>query len=281
MILIADGGSTKCDWLALAADEVVLRTNTKGLNPAIFNLETLKTRINANEELAKVKDQVTAIHFYGAGCSATKAKANLEKVLQAVFTRAKIHVLEDIYGAVYAVTTTPAIVCILGTGSNSCYFDGKTIHSKIPSLGYTIMDEASGNYIGKQLLRDYFYGNMPKEIATVFEADYDLNPDTIKENLYKKDNPNTYLAGFAKFVFTQDLTNAYFYNLLTRAFATFIKNHVLCYEKAQDVPLHFIGSIAHYGSSILNEVLKKNQLQLGKIIQKPIDGLRDYHLKIN
>ncbi len=277
MILIADSGSTKCDWVAQKNGNTVLKTNTLGLNPAVFEYKTLEKTLFESEDLSKIADQVKTVYFYGAGCSTATPIAQLTKLLQHFFKNATIQVREDMFGAVYAVTVEPAIVCILGTGSNSCYFDGKNIHSHTPSLGYIIMDEASGNAVGKQLLRDYFYKTMPEIIAKAFETSYDLNPDVIKTKLYKEDNPNTYLAGFAHFVFSQDLTIPYFYNLVTRAFAQFIKTHVLCYSNAKELPIHFIGSIAHYGRNILEEVLLKNDLTLGKIVKKPIDGLLDYH----
>ena len=279
MILIADSGSTKCDWIAQQNGNTVLKTNTLGLNPAVFESKTLEKRLQDSVDLLKIADQVKALYFYGAGCSTATPIARLTKLLQQFFKNATIQVREDMYGAVYAVTDKPAIVCILGTGSNSCYYDGTNIHSHTPSLGYVIMDEASGNAIGKQLLRDYFYKTMPEAIAKTFKEIYDLNPDTIKTKLYKEDNPNTYLANFAHFVFSQDLAIPYFYNLVTRAFAEFIKIHVLCYPDAKKLPIHFIGSIAHYGRNILEEVLVKNNLTLGKIVKKPIDGLLDYHSK--
>jgi len=279
MILIADSGSTKCDWLALENNTLFLKTATAGLNPAVFDIATLKKRILSNTALTAIQEKVQAIYFYGAGCGTKTPRSSLEKLLVQLFPCAKISIQEDMYGAVYAVTSEPAIVCILGTGSNSCYFDGNNIQSATPSLGYTIMDEASGNYIGKQLLRDYFYRKMPQAIADDFESKYNLNPDDIKLNLYKKDNPNTYLASFAHFVFSQDLSKPYFYNLVSKAFADFIKNHVLCYANATELPIHFIGSIAYYGKGILKESLAYHGLKLSKVVKKPIDGLVSYHLE--
>lgn len=279
MILIADSGSTKCDWIAIDDNKQQFQFKTKGLNPSVFDMETIQERIIENADLVALQNQIKIVYFYGAGCGTITPRENLKKTLEALFTKATIHVKEDMYAAVYAVTNQPAIVCILGTGSNSCYFDGAIIHSNIPSLGYTIMDEASGNHIGKQLLRDYFYKKMPEAVAAQFQETYDLNPDVIKQHLYKKDNPNTYLAEFAHFVFSQDLKNPYFYNLVTRAFAEFVENHVLCFDNASELSIHFIGSIAHYGKNILEEVLLHNGLKLGKTLKKPIDGLIAYHLK--
>ena len=203
MILIADGGSTKADWIALDNDKnEVFRVRTLGLNPAVVTQNELKNRIVNMFQLMDVQAEVTEIHFYGAGCGTPKPSAILKSVLETVFIHAKVNIAEDMLAAVYAASgNKPAIVCILGTGSNSCYYDGTTVHMNTVSLGYSVMDEASGNYFGKLLLREYFYGKMPKRIAKKFEEVYDLDADVIKYHLYKQPNPNRYLASFAKFMF--------------------------------------------------------------------------------
>lgn len=166
MVLIADGGSTKCDWILLdSKGDVKLKTRTLGLNPAVFKQEVLEERLKENSELKSICDIVETVHFYGAGCGTKTPKQNLKETLQNYFYAAKeIEVNEDMAAAVYAATTKPGIVCILGTGSNSCYFDGKDIHMAVDSLGYILMDEASGNYFGKRLIRDYYYNKMPKKL---------------------------------------------------------------------------------------------------------------------
>ncbi|WP_347372702.1 N-acetylglucosamine kinase [Aequorivita sp. Q41] len=281
MILITDGGSTKCDWVLLdSSGTIVFKTNTSGLNPTVVPREELIFRIASNEKLKGVFQEVKLLDFYGAGCGTETPRVILKEVLEALFPNATIEVFEDLSAAVYAVTTNPGIVCILGTGSNSCYFDGTKIHTPIPSLGYVLMDEASGNYYGKRLLLDFYYGKMPSEIALEFQKSFNLKADEVKMNLYTKPNPNAYLASFAQFIFTQEKINPYFYALIKEGISTFIKCRVLCYEKAHQVPVHFIGSIAHFSEAIVKECLKENNLQLGKIVQRPIDGLIE-HYKIN
>ncbi len=204
MILIADGGSTKCDWILLdASGNPIVKTRTLGLNPAVVPEEDLLSRIIENLDLQKIAAQVKVVDFYGAGCGTVTPRTLLYKTLSTFFKNAKVTVEEDMVAAVYAVTQKAGIVCIFGTGSNSCYFDGKTIKTNVDSLGFILMDEASGNYFGKRLIRDYFYKKMPAQIAADFEKRFDLNPDVIKTNLYKKPNPNTYLASFAEFIFTR------------------------------------------------------------------------------
>lgn len=278
MTLITDGGSTKCDWVLLdKSGNVVFKTNTSGLNPTVVPKEELLLRITSNETLKNVFNSVEVLDFYGAGCGTSTPRNILKEVLEELFSKAKVNVSEDMSAAVFAATTEPGIVCILGTGSNSCYFDGTEIHSPIPALGFILMDEASGNYFGKRLIRDYYYHRMPEEIASEFKEKFNLEADDIKMNLYKKPNPNAYLASFAQFIFTQKEITPYFHALITEGISSFIECRILCYEKAHEVPVHFIGSIAHFSEKIIKECFKEDNLELGNIVQRPIDGLIDYY----
>ncbi len=280
MILIADGGSTKCDWILLdTTGKEVLRTQTKGLNPTVLNPEEVRSRIDENSELLDKREKVTILDFYGAGCGTDKPVEKLREVLTDVFSTATISIGEDLMAAVYAVTTSPAIVCILGTGSNSCYYDGSEIHSPIPSLGYMIMDEASGNYLGKQLIRDYYYGIMPKKLSDQFGKKYQLEADEIKRHLYRRSNPNMYLASFAEFIFTEDDQDAYFQKMLTAALQSFIEVRILCFEEAPQLPVHFVGSIAYFSENFIRERMAANNLTMGNVIRRPIDGLIEYYRK--
>lgn len=280
MTLIADGGSTKCDWILLSPEgEVLLKTRTKGLNPAVIPVEELYQRIRDNEDLVGILEKAEVVDFYGAGCGTETPKQIFTEVLQNLFINAEVSVNEDLLAAVYAATTEPGIVCILGTGSNSCYFDGEKIHANVPSLGYVLMDEASGNYFGKRLIRDYYYKSMPDKLASEFEKRFDVNPDVIKMNVYQRPNPNTYLASFAEFIFTSEEVNGYFWTLITEGMRKFIVKRVLCYKEAQGVPIHFIGSIAHFSEEMIRDVMKPYHLELGNIIRRPIDGLIDYYRK--
>ena len=278
MILITDGGSTKCDWILLdQTGDIVLKTRTKGLNPAVVPEENVRERILANQDLQPYVNEVTVVDFYGAGCGTKTPIMMLTKILTEIFPAAKVTVNEDMVAAVYAATTEPGIVCILGTGSNSCYFDGTNVHNGIESLGYTLMDEASGNYFGKRLIRDYFYKKMPTQLALEFEKRFNLDPDEIKNHLYKRHNPNMYLASFAEFIFTSTEVNGYFYKLITEGMLKFIEYRILCFKESQNVPIHFIGSIAHFSEDIIKDCMKPYNLELGNIIRRPIDGLIDYY----
>lgn len=280
MILIADGGSTKADWIAIDDEKKErFRVRTLGLNPAVVPKEELQNRIINMFQLMDVQDDVQEIHFYGAGCGTPKPIQILKSILESIFVNAKVFISEDMLAAVYAASgKKPAIVCILGTGSNSCYFDGKNTKMLVPSLGYILMDEASGNHFGKRLVIDYFYNQMPLDIAQEFKKEFNLDPDYIKKNLYREPNPNMYLASFAKFMFDFK-ENAYIKDIITCGFQEFFKYRILPFNKTAETPIYFIGSIAHYFRDILEEIAEKNNLKVTGVVQRPIDKLLAYHLK--
>lgn len=279
MILIADGGSTKADWIAINDNkEEEFRVRTLGLNPAVVSEEELNNRIINMFQLINIKEDVTEIHFYGAGCGTPKPVKILKDILQSIFINAKISIAEDMLAAVYAASgKKPSLVCILGTGSNSCYFDGENMEMKTASLGYILMDEASGNYFGKLLLREYYYNKMPNAIAEKFNEEFNLEADYIKKNLYRMPNPNMYLASFAKFMF-EFKEEKYIKRIIKRGFHEFFKYRILPFEKSTETPLYFIGSIAFYFRDILEKVAKKYDLEVTDVIQRPIDNLLHYHI---
>ena len=280
MILIADGGSTKVDWVALSNDKKELfRIQTFGLNPAVIVKKELLNRIHNVNQLVKEKDKIEKIYFYGAGCGTSKPVSILKEVLGEVFNQAMVNIFEDMLAAVYATTgKNPALVCILGTGSNSCYFNGETIEMKVPSLGYSLMDEASGNYFGKQLLRDYYYNIMPEKLKKQFQHEYDLEVDVVKHHLYKEQNPNKYLASFAKFMFSYKEED-YIKNTIERGFQEFFNYRVLPYNVSINTSIYFVGSIAYYFIEILEKIAAKNHLKITNVIQRPIDDLVEFHKK--
>jgi N-acetylglucosamine kinase-like BadF-type ATPase len=278
MILVADSGSTKTNWIAINDKrETHFKIDTPGLNPAVFSRDILYDRVVSKKELYEVRDEVKEIYFYGAGCG-TKTAANfLREIFNEIFTKAKIEIYEDTIAAVKSLQTDqPGIVCILGTGSNCSYYDGKETHQKIVSLGYILMDSASGNYYGKQIIKDHAYGKMPADIAKKFESQYDLSPDFIKEQLYKKGNPNTYLASVGRFLI-ENKESDYAQNILKDGLRFFVENQILQFEESKNVPIYFVGSIAHFLKDEIVEVLGEYNLKLGKIVRHPIVTLAQYH----
>ena len=282
MIFIVDSGSTKTDWIALDnSGEVLFSTQTLGLNPQVLPSAILTERIINNYDLYQNREKVSHVHFYGAGCGVESPASRIEKVFKEIFTSSKFSILEDTYAAVYASTEPkiPAIVCIIGTGSNCTYFDGRDIEQRITSLGYVLMDEASGNFFGKQLIRAFYFKAMPEDLAKKFEEEYDLSPDQIKENVYRKENPNTYLAKFAQFII-KNKEVLEMKSIIEDGLQRFISHQILQFENAKDVPIHFIGSIAHYLKDEIDIALKRNGLRLGNVVKRPIDGLVEYHQKL-
>ena len=279
MILVVDSGSTKTDWIAVdASGETLFATQTLGLNPQVLSSAILKERIINNFDLYQNREQVTHLYFYGAGCGVDSPQQRIKKVFDEIFVHAEIIIKEDTYAAVYA-TVQPeeeAIVCILGTGSNCTYYDGSNIEQRVTSLGYILMDEASGNFFGKQLIRSYYFNTMPKQLALEFEKEYDLSPDAVKENIYRRENPNTYLATFSRFLIKhKDIP--LFQDIIAKGLKRFINHQILQFDNAKEVPIHFIGSISHFLKDEIETALKRKGLTMGRIVQRPIDELVKYH----
>jgi N-acetylglucosamine kinase-like BadF-type ATPase len=171
-------------------------------------------------------------------------------------------------------------VCILGTGSNCSYYNGESVEQRIISLGYSVMDDASGNYYGRQLLRDYYFDHMPHDLKLVFKTRYDVNDDVIKSNLYKKANPNAYLATFAEFMILNKESD-YVQNLIKKGLRIFVKNMILQYkEEIKTVPVHFAGSIAYFTQEEIKEVAQEFGFTVGNFERRPIEGLVEYHTEI-
>ena len=284
MILITDGGSTKCDWIAIDSNGKQAREKirTKGLNPAIIEEKKLNKTISKKKALMKVAPEVTHVFFYGAGCGTEKPRELLRNVLQANFPKAMVEVREDTYAAVRASINTPdeaAVVCILGTGSNCSYFDGQTLHQRVNSLGYTLMDDASGNYFGKRLIRDYYFNKMPEAIRVAFETKHNLDADFIKFNLYKQANPSAYLASHAEFMFLNK-DSEYIIEVIKDGIREFSENMILQFkDEIKNVPVHFAGSIAFFAKEEIIEVAKEFGYSVGNFVRRPIEGLVDYHVK--
>ena len=280
MKLLVDSGSTKADWISIDKEGNILFTKqTLGLNPEVLVKEEIISRLNDRFDLSLNRENVFHLFFYGAGCGTDRMKNFLHGVFQEYFPNAAIVVHEDTYAAVYATTpkNEKAIVCILGTGSNCSYFDGNVLHQKVQSLGYIAMDDCSGNQFGRQLIRDYYFGKMPSDLAKKFEKAYDLEADVIKHNLYKEPNPNAYMATFAKFLI-QHKDEEYCQKLVRKDMQVFVENYITQYENCKEVPIHFIGSIAFYLKEELKEVLEFNGLTIGNVLRRPIDGLIQFHL---
>lgn len=280
MILIADSGSTKCDWALI--DEKGNRLNdfeTMGLNPYFHSPDVTEKALRANDALMAIAPQVRYIFFYGAGSSTEEMCSIMHAGLERVFTHAEIHVEHDQLGSGMAVYDgEPCIACILGTGSNSCFFDGKEVYEEIPSLAYILGDEASGSYFGKILLQEYFYKKLPADLVKSFEEKYAPSKDDIINKIYREPNANVYLASFMKFI-GEHRDHPHIQEWVTKGMIHFINIHVKCFKNWDSVPVHFVGSIGHYFHDCLERAAKETGIRLGRVVQKPIDGLVEYHVR--
>ncbi len=284
MILIVDSGSTKCDWISVDNNgkQLLEKIRTNGLNPEILKEKKLYKIIRKSEELMAYKREITHIFFYGAGCGTENPKLLLKSVLEDIFVNAEVEVTEDTMAAVRATLDRDdeaAVVCILGTGSNCSYYDGNRLHQKVTSLGYTLMDDASGNYYGKQLLRDYYFNHMPEAIRVSFADKYNMDADYIKHNLYKQPSPNAYLASFAEFMFLNK-DSKYVQDMIKEGVRLFAKNMILQFKnEIEKVPVHFAGSIAFFSQNEIKEVGAEMGFKVGNFVRRPIEGLVAYHTK--
>lgn len=284
MILIVDSGSTKCDWISVDNNGKQLqeKIRTSGLNPEILKEKKLYKIIRKSEELMKNKRDVTHIFFYGAGCGTENPRLLLKRVLQDIFINADVEVTEDTMAAVRATLNNDneaAIVCILGTGSNCSYFNGTELDQRVQSLGYTLMDDASGNYYGKQMIRDYYFNHMPETIKISFADKYNMDADYIKYNLYKQPSPNAYLASFAEFMFL-NIDSTYIQDMIKDGIRMFAKNMIFQYKnEVEKVPVHFAGSIAFFAKRQIKEVAEEMGFKTGNFVRRPIEGLVAYHTK--
>ena len=221
---------------------------------------------------------VEKLFFYGAGCGVESTQERILKVFNSIFINSEFDIKEDTYAAVYSAVDigTPSIVNIIGTGSNCSYYDGEKVIQKVQSLGYVLMDYASGNYYGKYLIRAYYFNKMPEDLREEFAKNYDLSPNSIKNKLYREENPNTYLAGFAKFLI-ENKSNEYFKEIIFKGLERFIDYQILQYDDFSKVDIHYVGSIAYYLRDEITRIGKKYNLKTGRFIQRPIIGLVDYH----
>jgi len=279
MILIAESGSTKTDWVLVGQNNNLSYFKTMGFNPFFHASEFIAEEIKSNSDLNASSSKVTRVYFYGAGCSSENMISIIQKGLKQVFNNADISVDHDLLACAYATYEgEPSISCILGTGSNSCYFDGENLIEEVPAIAYVLGDEGSGSYYGKKLLRDYLYNLLPVNIKEDLETQLGISKSIIFENVYMKPHANVYLASFMKFINTQYHTD-YVVNMIEHGMEEFIKIHVCCYPNYKNVKTHFIGSISKIFERELKKAAELHDVKLGNIVRKPVDNLVHYHLR--
>ena len=279
MIAVVDAGSTKADWRFFDKNGNSDEVNTMGFNPFFHSSDKIGKELLAAFNGNVQSDIVQQVFYYGAGCSDRLRCSIVEEGLKIVFKNAVIDVDHDILAAARATCKDePGIACILGTGSNSCAFDGEQVVDNITNLGFLLGDEGSGSHLGKMLIQGYFYREFPEDIKTAFEAQFPLSKRDFLNRIYGEESVNVYLASFAKFI-SAHKDHFYIQQLVSNAFGEFIKRHVSKYKDHTKLPIHFIGSIAFHFANILKTVLAERNLVSGLIIKKPIDNLLQYHIE--
>ncbi len=278
MRLIIDAGSTKMGWILMDGPEVKAHFVTKGFNP---NYSPMQDLVEICRGASLPNDNIHFIHYYGTGCGNEQNCQTVKEVFQAQFPDAEIHVTHDLMAACHAALGhEKGIACILGTGSNSCLYDGESIIEKAISLGYLVGDEGSGMHIGREVVRAYFYDFMPEDLRMKFDAAYHLELKDFIHRLYHEGQPSKYLATFAKFA-GENRIHPFIKSLVKGCFKAFIEAFVLRYDACQSLKVSFVGSVAFHFQDILKESLADFGLTMGEVMQTPAEGLIKYYQGAN
>ncbi len=274
--LIADSGATKTEWCLLGNGKRKTII-TQGISPYFLNTAQI-TELLANELLPKLKkERVDEINYYGTGCANPANASSVKKALLKVLPGSKAEVTHDLMAAARALCgREKGVACILGTGSNSCYYDGKKIVKNSPGLGYVLGDEGSGAYLGKKVIQYYLYGTFDDELRGRFDLTYTTNTAEILENVYKKPLPNRYLAGFARFL-AENRGHYMIENIIEDGLNDFFFNHLCKYRETWTLPVHFTGSVAFGFKDVLQQLCDSYEFELGRVIKAPMEGLIEYH----
>lgn len=277
MILIADSGSSKTDWRIIDKLGNISIQKTIGLNPYYQTKGDIINSIFSSFEKT-VFEQVYKIYFYGAGCR-DEGKVLMKKALELSFKNAEVWVENDLLAAARATCgTSKGIACILGTGANSCLYNGCEIIDHIPPLGFVLGDEGSGAFLGKKLINAYFKRELPKELANRFQKHYKISESVVLQNVYKQEFPNRYLAKFTRFLH-HNLGHPFVKQFLHESFLQFFSKNVIKYDGYLECPVHFTGSISFYFNDVLRYTASELNISLGKVLESPIAGLSLYHEK--
>lgn len=273
MLLVADSGSSKADWILTISENQSISFRTAGINPFFFSEKEIIKIFNETPEIQDYTDKVTEIYFFGAGCSSPDRREIISNALSKIFKNAFVSVDIDLVACIYATTgTSKGLCCILGTGSNISYFDGEKIQVSKHGLGYILGDEGSGTYFGRKLITGFLYGTMPQDLAEKFYSKYTIDKESIIKKVYQEPAPNFYLASFAPFM-SENLEHPYVIDLLEKGFNEFIETNIKSYPDYKLHTCHFVGSIAFHFSSVLKRLCEEKGIKVGKILKHPIEEL--------
>ena len=274
--LIADSGATKTTWCLLDGGKKKI-LSTQGLSPYFLTGEQIQ-QIVGSELISKLKGIVPdEIFFYGTGCRNPGNMKLVKKSLQSLFSNSVINVTHDLMGAAKALCgDQKGVACILGTGSNSCYYNGQRVVKNSPGLGFILGDEGSGAYMGKKVVQYYLYNTFDADLMDRFNSKFTTNAVEILDAVYKMPLPNRYLAGFVPFL-VENRGHFMIENIIEDSFNDFFFHHVYKYKESWTMPINFVGSVAFGFKDVLHEMCNTFELELGKVLKSPMDGLINYH----
>jgi glucosamine kinase len=276
-LLLVESGSTKTDWCYLQKGKKPSHYKTSGINPNLQSQDEIEAVIKKELKWDTAKKPINNICYYGAGVGTPAGKQQIKKTLSSQFKKTKVEVESDLLAASRGLAgNDKGIICILGTGSNACYYDGNKIKEKLPSLGYIAGDEGSGNHLGKRILQYYAYKTFDEQLRMDFEQRFGNDLPTIIKTLYKEQFPNRYLASFVALL-KDNRGHFMVENILEDCLSDFFQHHILKLRKSWSLPIHFTGSVAYEFKDILVEMCGQYELELGKIEKSPLDGLIKYH----
>lgn len=275
-ILVADSGSTKSEWCLINGEEKI-KLVTRGLSPYFVTTDQMSDTVKSDIADKLDGKMPNDVFFYGTGCGNPGNVKSVKSALKKVFPDAKVYVDHDMMGAAKALCgREKGIACILGTGSNSCYYNGNNITKNSPGLGYVLGDEGSGSHLGKKVLQYYLYNTFDDDLMDRFNRKYNTDRIDILNSVYKKPFPNKYLASFTRFL-SENRGHYMIENIIEDSFGDFFFNHIFKYRECWTYPINFTGSVAYVFKDVLQEICHSHELQLGKVIKDPIDGLINYH----
>lgn len=275
MQLIADSGSTKVDWRAIKDDGSIVEISTEGINPVFITPEEI-VKILSQKLLPVIGPGVKNVYFYGAGVVSPQLIATLSESFKKVFPESETFAASDVLAAARALCGhNPGIACIMGTGSNSCFYDGENIAKNVRAGGFILGDEASGGVLGKKLISDFIKGLLPAHIQAEFDKRYELDYMKVVEKVYKQPMPSRFLASFAPFI-NEFIADPYMENLVNTSFDEFFKRNISQYDYKNHT-VNFVGSIAYYFKDKLVAAAERNGMKVGRVLKTPIEGLVEYH----
>jgi len=280
MIIIADGGSTKTNWCLLDDSNKKIYFNTEGYNPYFVDSDYIVASLKKGLPNDVPYEKVTEVNYYGAGVHNGEKAEIVKKALETVFPKSKVEVGHDLLAAARALLgNTSGFAAILGTGTNTCLYNGEKITYNIDSAAYILGDEGSGSFIGKKLLTDFIRGLMPEDVSAVFFDTYKLTPDEIMDSVYTKPLANRFCASFSKFVYDNNVNIEYTRQIVDDSFEAFFKNLVSQYPNYKQYTFNCIGSVGYNFRNVLEEKAKQYGMEVGKILRSPIDDLVQFHIE--